>query len=60
VPGELHPAVYDDEGEIDNQTRADWAREVLQQYANRHYGLDGDRDFDLDHGFAADQPCATW
>lgn len=41
--------------EVDNQTRADWAREILQRYADRHYTLNGDRDFDLDHGFAAEQ-----
>lgn len=56
VPGEPHPApgVHDDE-DVDNQTRADWAREILQRYADRHFTLDGDRDFDLEHGFAAEQ-----
>jgi len=57
VPGAPQPAtgVYDGEEEVDNQTRADWAREALQQYADRHYGLEGDRGFGLEHGFAAEQ-----
>ena len=57
VPGQPHPAtgIHDDDGEIDNHTRAQWAREILQQFANDHYGLDGDRDFDLDLGYAAEQ-----
>jgi hypothetical protein len=49
------PAVNVDGEQVDNQTRADWAREILQTYADHHYTLDGDRDFDLNHGFAAEQ-----
>lgn len=49
------PALNVDGEQVDNQTRADLARETLQTYADHHYALNGDRDFDLSHGFAAEQ-----